>query len=62
MMNTLTGCTAQTVERNPALTKDCKWVDYDPKVHKEPRQRDVIMVKRGLSLAECTARMRKLRK
>jgi len=61
-MTTLTGCSAQTVQRNPALTKDCKEIKFNKSVHKASRQRDVIMIRRGASIAECTARMRKLRK
>lgn len=60
LMHTLTGCSAQTVSRNPALTKDCTKVALT-KEHTTPRKRDEVNILRGKSIAECTARMRKLR-
>ena len=61
LMITLTSCSKQIAKRNPALTKDCGYPELK-KEHKAPRQRDVVNLKRGNALAECTERMRKLRK
>jgi len=57
----LTGCSTQTAQRNPALTKDCIYPELTGE-HKKPRKRDELLVKRGEAIKECTARMRKLRK